>query len=111
MTTGRTPALAVLVALTLPFTAAGQEVRNREANQQSRIGQGVASGQITAGGASRIEQRERALNATRRADLAAHGGHLTPSEYHHLNQRENTLSHRIYVDKHNNVAQPGVVPH
>ena len=27
-----------------------------------------------------------------------------------LNRRENRLSSRIYDDKHNDVAQPGVIP-
>ena len=87
-----------------------QEVRHREADQQNRIGQGLRSGQITAGGASRLETREAAINNSRRADLAADGGHLTATQSRSLNRRENRLSNQIYVDKHNNVAQPGVTP-
>ena len=98
------------LALLIPAAAAAQEVQNREATQQQRISQGVASGQITAAGASRIEQREANINATRRADLAANGGHLTPGEYNSLNQRENAASATIYNDKHNAITQPGVAP-
>ena len=101
---------AVLLAVLVPIAAAAQEVRNRQADQQGRIAQGIASGQITAAGAGRLERREARINASRRADLAANGGHLTGAEHRRLNQRENAASNRILVDKHNDVAQPGVVP-
>jgi hypothetical protein len=107
-TTLRMIAAALVVAV--PLSAMSQEVRNREANQQSRIGQGLQSGQITAHGADNLENREASINQTRRADLAANGGHLTPGEQHHLNQRENNVSRQIYRDKHNDIAQPGVTP-
>lgn len=100
---------AALIAI-LPLTGMAQEVRNREANQQARIGQGLRSGQVTAGGASHLENREASINASRRADLAANGGHLTAGESRNLNRRENSVSRNIYADKHNDIAQPGVVP-
>ncbi len=102
--------LAGVVAVLSPLAAGAQEVRNREAHQQGRIGQGVTSGQITAGGAARLENRESAINTSRQADLAANGGHLTRGEDRNLNNRQNALSRSIYNDKHNDVAQPGVVP-
>ena len=101
--------LAGASAAALPFTALGQEVRGRELNQQQRIGQALSSGQITARGAANLENREAAINASRTADLAANDGHLTSGEYRNLKLRENSLSRRIYVDKHNDVAQPSVV--
>ena len=96
-------------ALLLPIAAASQEVRGREFHQQGRIGQGLQSGQLTAGEAGRLENREARINASRRADLAANGGHLTSGEYRSLNRRENAASARIFEDKHNDVAQPGIV--
>ena len=110
MVTTRLRLIAASLAILLPLAASAQEVRDREARQQQRIGQGLASGQITANGAARIENRERRINASRRADLASNGGRLTASEYRNLNRRENAASAQIYTDKHNNVAQPGVVP-
>ena len=98
------------LCLLAPAFASAQEVVHREANQQHRIAQGIGSGQITANGAAHLEQRERNINQSRRADLAANGGHLTAGEYHRLNSRENRLSNQIYTDKHNGVAQPGVIP-
>jgi hypothetical protein len=102
--------IAAVLIVAAPLSAFSQEVRNREANQQDRIGQGLQSGQITAHGASNLEKREASINQARRTDLAANGGHLTPGEQHHLNQRENNVSKQIYRDKHNDVAQPGVTP-
>ena len=103
-------AFIVAVALFAPAVAGAQQVVGRENHQQARISQGIASGQITAGGAAHLERREAHINANRRADLAANGGHLTPGESARLNARQNALSNRIFVDKHNDVAQPGVVP-
>ena len=110
MTTDRFRLIATAMAILVPLTATAGEVRNREARQQARIGQGLRSGQITAGGAARLETREADINASRRADLAANGGHLTGAESRSLNRRENAVSNRIYADKHNDIAQPGVVP-
>ncbi|WP_277185292.1 hypothetical protein [Caballeronia sp. BR00000012568055] len=107
-TTLRMFAAALIIAV--PLSALSQEVRNREANQQKRIGQGLQSGQITAHGASNLENREASINQSRKADLAANGGHLTPGEKNRLNQRENNVSKQIYRDKHNDIAQPGVTP-
>jgi hypothetical protein len=101
---------AVALVTFMPIIASAQEVRGREANQQDRIGQGLQSGQITAKGAAHLENREAAINASRQADLAANGGRLTHGEYRKLNRRETSVSHQIYTDKHNNAAQPGVVP-
>ncbi len=102
--------LAACLALPAPLAASAQEVRNRELHQQQRISRGIDNGQITAGGAAGLEGRESRINASRSADLAAHNGHLTGAEYRNLNRRENAASGRIFVDKHNDVAQPGVAP-
>lgn len=110
MTSTRLRLLTASLALLTSFVASAQEVRDRELYQQQRIGQGLASGQITANGAAKLENREAHINASRRADLAANGGHLTPGEHRNLNRRENAASARIFRDKHNDVAQPGVVP-
>ena len=102
--------VALALALTLPLAAHAGQVRNREARQQGRIGQGIASGQITAGGARHLETREQNINQSRERDLAANGGHLTGREQANLNRRENSVSRNIYRDKHNDIAQPGVTP-
>ncbi len=102
--------MAGALAVLLPLAAHAGQVRNREARQQGRISQGIGSGQITAGGAQRLETREGNINRSRERDLAANGGHLTGRERANLNRRENSVSRNIYRDKHNDIAQPGVTP-
>jgi hypothetical protein len=36
------------------------------------------------------------------ADMAKNNGHLTKTEQHQLNRRQNRISRSIYKDKHNN---------
>lgn len=110
MTSPQRRLMAAALAVLAPVAASAQEVRGRELHQQQRIGQGLSSGQITAGGASKLENREARINASRRADLAANGGHLTRGESRNLNRRENAASAHIYTDKHNDIAQPSVIP-
>jgi hypothetical protein len=101
-------AAAGFVALALVRTASAQpgEVQQRLDNQQQRINQGVASGELTKGEAARDESHLAADQAARNRDLAAHGGHLTPEERAHLNQRLNHNSARVYDTKHNDVVRP-----
>jgi hypothetical protein len=83
-------------------------VGQRKENQQDRIAQGVKSGQLTAGETSNLETKEAAINGETRADRAANGGKLTPSEKQQINGQQNQLSKQIYNDKHNaNTAQYG----
>ena len=100
-----------VAALLGSITAAhAGEVSNREGIQQQRVGQGVASGQLTRGEANHVEGREARINASRQRDLAVHGGHLTGAEHAQLNARENSVSGQIHDDKHNLRTQPGVIP-
>jgi hypothetical protein len=84
------------------------EVAERKENQQDRIANGVASGQLTAGETSELETKEAAINGETRADRAANGGKLTAAEKQQVNQQQNKLSNQIYNDKHNaNTAHYG----
>lgn len=76
------------------------EVDRRRENQQKRIGQGVASGQLTAGETARLEGKEAKINGQVRADRKANGGKLTPSEKQQANGELNRESSRIYKQKH-----------
>ncbi len=100
-----TAALVLIIS-----TAKAAEVLNREHLQQQRIAQGVGSGQLTARETGHLEHREATIDASRRADLRAHGGHLTAAEHANLNARENSVSAQIYDEKHNLRTQPGVAP-
>jgi hypothetical protein len=84
-----------------PQNAAFSRPGVRAENQQSRIAQGVRSGQMTAGETRNVENREASINHQVAADRAANGGHLTAQEHEQVNQRQNNVSKAIYNDKHN----------
>ena len=77
------------------------EVSRRAAHQQQRIAQGLQSGQMTAGEAAHVENREAAINKEIRQDRQANGGKLTPEEKAKINRQQNRVSKQIYKDKHN----------
>lgn len=83
-------------------TAAGQ----RRENQQDRIAQGIKSGQMTAGEASRTENREQGINQQIAADRQANGGKLSAQEKAQINRQQNGASRQIYRQKHNAARQP-----
>jgi hypothetical protein len=95
-------AASILAAGVLAQTS---EVGKRAENQQDRIGQGVKSGQLTAGETANLEKKEAAVNQEVRTDRALNGGHLTPQEKRVVNQQQNNLSNQIYQDKHNAATQ------
>ena len=76
------------------------EVDQRRANQQKRIGQGVASGQLTARETARLESKEAKINGQVRAECKANGGKLTPAEKQQVNGESNRESKQIYKQKH-----------
>ncbi len=86
---------------------AGQDatIHERKENQQDRIANGVASGQLTARETSRLESREANLNSETRADRQANNGQLTAPEKAQINRQQNRLSGDIYTDKHNAAQQ------
>ncbi len=81
-------------------------IQKRKENQQDRIAQGVASGQLTAGETSRLEHKEANLNREIRQDRRANGGTLTAQERRPVNRQQNHISGNIYRDKHNGKTQP-----
>ena len=85
-------------------------INDRRNDQQSRIQQGEASGQITNKGASNLEAHQQAIHNQEHADRAANGGHLTAQGRHQLARKQNRQSQRVYRDKHNAATQPGVAP-
>ena len=80
-------------------------IQRRQENQQGRIGQGVNSGQLTAGETSNLEHKEANLNHEIRSDRKANGGTLTSQEKRQVNRQQNRLSRNIYRDKHNGRTQ------
>lgn len=91
--------LAAILAAAGSVRAEGV-IKERKENQQDRIGQGVESGQLTAGEAARLERQEARLNRETRR-MRESGGTLTPRERRRVNRQQNHLSREIYRDKHN----------
>src|ERR1700751_1814551 len=74
------------------------EVNTREANQQKRIGNGVANGTLTSKQATNLQKREK-------PDMAAHNGHLTKAEQAGINRQQNRISRSIKRDKAGNATK------
>lgn len=77
-----------------------QEVNQRLDNQQARIQNGVADGQINAKQAARDEKQDANIAQRESADQAKHNGHLTKQEQKNLNKSENQDSRRIHKQRH-----------
>ena len=77
------------------------EVGKRQREQQERIGQGIASGQLTAGEAANLESKDARINKEIHNDRAANGGKLTAGEKAQINRQQNHVSRQIYRKKHN----------
>jgi hypothetical protein len=84
--------------------AATPGLDQRERNQQTRIEQGVKSGSLTAGEASRAEKREQALQNKEAA--AKSDGKVTAKERHQLTRTANRDSAAIAKAKHNKKKNP-----
>ena len=76
-------------------------INQRKVDQQDRIGNGVKSGQLTAGETSHLEKQESAINHEEHAMRTQDNGHLTKQDRQTIHQQQNQESRRIYRDKHN----------
>src|SRR5579862_7008867 len=98
----------VLTAVAFAQATNPPTVNQRREIQQDRIGNGIDSGQMTAGETKSVESREANLNREIHDDRQANGGKLTTGERAQVNAQQNRISNRIYADKHNaNVAHYG----
>ena len=84
---------------------ANNEVNARDKAQQERIGQGIKSGQLTAGETAKLENQQKGINQQVQADRAANGGKLTPGEKKQINKEQNAASKNVYNKKHNGNTQ------
>lgn len=84
-----------------PGVTAMNSVNGRRYDQQGRIANGVASGQLTAHETGNLEGREANLNHEIHNDRSANGGSLTSQERQQVNRQQNNISRSIYNDKHN----------
>ena len=103
---------AALAAMLLPAAAQTSTPANppatinqRKENQQDRIANGVADGQLTAGETANLEKKESNLNKEEKLMRTEDNGKLTGADRKVLNQQQNQLSKNIYQDKHNTAVQ------
>src|ERR1700750_350406 len=75
---------AALAALLLPAAA---QINQRKENQQDRIANGVADGQLTAGETANLEKKESNLNKEEKLMRSEDRGKLTGAERKGLNQQ------------------------
>src|SRR5579864_1604852 len=101
-----------LAALMLPAMAQNSNTTNppatinqRKENQQDRIANGVASGQLTAGETANLERKESNVNKEENLMRSENNGKLTGADRKAINQQQNQLSNQIYQDKHNAAVQ------
>lgn len=85
--------------------AANKQVNRRQRMQQERIGQGIKSGQLTAGEAARMERKEAGIKREVNGMRQANGGALTPGEKKLVNKQQNAMSRKIYRQKHDGQAR------
>ncbi len=96
---------ALFAQTTTPTPAAKPTINQRKENQQDRIGQGVKSGQLTAGETSHLERQEAGINKEERGMRAQDNGKLTRQDRKTLTAQQNQESRRIKRDKHNAAKQ------
>src|SRR5580692_1541669 len=85
---------------TTPSQSTPMTIQQRKQNQQGRIANGVADGQLNAGQASKLEKDESQLNQEEKDMKALDNGHLTSADKATLNRQQNQLSNQIYNQKH-----------
>lgn len=83
----------------------GKSIQERKDNQQDRIANGVASGELNAKETSNLEKKETELNQEERDMRKLDNGKLTNADKKTLTQQQNQLSQHIYADKHNDKTQ------
>ncbi len=89
-----------------PTTTAMNRVNGRRYNQQGRIANGVASGQLNARETQHLEGRQANLNQKIHTERQANGGTLSPQERGQVNRQQNRNNRRIYNQKHDAQRAP-----
>ena len=83
-----------------PATTAMNRVNGSRYNQQGRIAQGVASGELNARETGRLENQEARTNQEIHNDKQANGGHLSQQQRQQVRQQQKQTSRHIYNQKH-----------
>lgn len=104
------PAAALVLAAfavqaqTAPNPAATPGIDQRQANQEKRIDQGIASGQLTKPEERRLERQQDRID--RAENRAKADGVVTKQERKRLHAAQDAASHRIAKQKHDRQHKP-----
>jgi tellurite resistance protein len=101
-------AAAVLALSAFAASAAGAgtpRIDQRQANQEQRIDQGIASGELTKREAHRMNHQQAVIN--RAEDKAKADGAVSAQERKRLTKAQNKTSRRIVRQKHDAQDRPG----
>jgi hypothetical protein len=93
--------LVIPVAAPVLAQSVGSEVQ-RDINQETRVEQGLKSGQLNTGEAARLERREARID--RMESKALNDGNLSPAEAARIQHAQNQESGAINRLKHNDVT-------
>jgi hypothetical protein len=96
-------AAGAMMLVAIPLAAEG--IDQREDQQQQRIGEGVANGDLTHHETKRLEHHENKLANTEDRMRDKHDGRLTHHDRRHLNHMANHDSHLINKLDNNNKVQ------
>jgi hypothetical protein len=92
-------------AASAPSPAATPGIDQRQAHQEKRIDQGVASGQLTRREAHRLDRQQNLID--RAENRAKADGVVTKQERQRLHAAQDTASQRIARQKHDRQQRPG----
>lgn len=99
--------LTVIAGAQTPAPTPGKRTpvaTQRQGNQQRRIGQGVASGELKKGEVRKLEKEQRDVQQEKREARA--DGTVTGAERKEIQKEQNQASRKIYKAKHNNKTRP-----
>lgn len=91
---------AITFAQTQAPAAQKQTIRQREFNQQRRIGNGIRNGQLKPRQAVRLERQQRNIHRQMHAMRVRHNGRLTMKNRRVIAHRQNVASRKIFRAKH-----------
>ncbi len=97
--------IAVLAVSGMIFADAAfaGRVANRQVRQTQRIGQGVASGELTVRETRQVARQQKNIQKTKKQ--AWSDGVLTPKERIRIEAKQDRASRNIYRKKHNDITR------
>lgn len=95
--------LTVIAGAQTPAPTPGKKTpvaTRRQGNQQKRIAEGVASGELKKGEVRKLEKEQKEVQDAKKEARA--DGTVTGSERKEIQKEQNEASRKIYKSKHNN---------